>query len=192
MKKNGNDPLSQAEINTLLAGVDMGKNRSIVVTVYGHDNTINQISVSSFKGNSGYYNNDSNAETYCETINALELKGDSWVFAKIISENKPYPLKSFLPVKFLDMVLKLDDRALQKVLREVPSMDIAKAFTSTNAKVKEKVFKNMSKRASATLKEDMNFTKNMGEKYIKECQSKVLEVIHHLIDTGEVVSPIEG
>ena len=187
-----NGPLTRAEINALLAGVDMGKNRSIVVTVYGHDNSIDQIAVSSFKGNSGYYNSDSNAETYCDTINSLELKGDSWVFAKIVSENKPYPIKSFLPVKFIDMVLKLDDRALQKVLREVPSMDLAKAFASTNAKAKEKVFKNMLKRASATLKEDMNFAKNIGEKYIKECQLKVLEVIYLLIDRGEIVSPIEG
>ena len=187
--KQVNGALSQGEIDALLAGVDMSEGKSLVVTVYGHENVIDQLSVSSFEGHSGYYNSNSNAETYCDNINSLELKGNSWVFAKIISEHKPYGLRSFLPVKFIEMILNLDDRSLQKVLREFSTNDLAKAFIRASAKVKEKVFKNMSKRSVQSLKEDMDFMKNIGEKYVKESQLQILDVIHQLINNGEIVFP---
>jgi hypothetical protein len=45
-------------------------------------------------------------------VNSLELKDDSWIFAKILSENTQYALKAFVPLKFSDVIVKLDDRAV--------------------------------------------------------------------------------
>ena len=57
---------------------------------------------------------------------------------------------------FEDIVL-LDDRSIQKVLREVDGQEIAKALKGVDGEVQEKIFKNMSKRAATMLKEDMEF-----------------------------------
>jgi hypothetical protein len=84
----------------------MGNRKDIVVTAYGHGKTISRIAVSLFEisENSYHYNHGSDAETYCNAINSLELKDDSWAFAKILTENSQYPLGVFLPLEFSDVI----------------------------------------------------------------------------------------
>jgi flagellar motor switch protein FliG len=169
----------------------MGNGRDIVVTAYGHDKIIDKIAVSSFEhSEDNYYNNqNSDAKTYCDTINSLALKGDSWVFAKILSENAQYALDVFLPLKFSDVIMKLDDRAIQKVLRGMDSQDLAKALKDQDEIVKEKIFSNMSQRASQMFKEDMEYMGSVRIIDIKECQEKILNNIRHLGQTGEIIIP---
>jgi hypothetical protein len=80
----------------------MGNGRDIVITAYGHDRKIDKIAVSAFDSALNHYgdSDDSNARTYCDTINNLELNGKSWVFAKIVPENAPFSPDAFVPLKF--------------------------------------------------------------------------------------------
>jgi flagellar motor switch protein FliG len=167
----------------------MGNRKSIVVTAYGHNKTIDTIAVSSFEGSENSYhdNQDLDAKTYCGAINALELKGDSWVFAKILSENSQYSLDVFLPLNFSDVILKLDNRAIQTILREIDSQELARALKGEAEEVKEKIFANMSKRASQMLKEDIEFMGPTEISDIKETQAKILSVIRHLDQCGEIM-----
>jgi flagellar motor switch protein FliG len=87
---------------------------------------------------------------------------------------------------FEDIVM-LDDRAIQKVLREVDSADLGKALKSVDAEVQDKIYKNMSKRAAAMLKEDMEFMGPIRLKDVEEAQQKIVSIIRHLEDTGEIV-----
>ena len=166
----------------------MATGKSVVITAYGHEKTIDKIAVSLFdRSESGYYRsyNESNAETYCDTINSLGLKGDSWVFAKIISENMPFSLDAFLPITF-NLVLRLDDRSIQKVMREVDSQELAKALKGESEEVQERFFCNMSKNAAQMLKEDMEYMGPVRIKDVKEAQEMILAVIRHLEQTGEI------
>ena len=86
----------------------MNNRGTLVVTAYGHDRIIDKFSINLFVDET---------EKYCEAINSLELKNCSWITANRISENVQYPLEIFLPVRFSDIILKLDDRAMQKILR---------------------------------------------------------------------------
>jgi flagellar motor switch protein FliG len=166
----------------------MAKWKSVVITAYGHEKIIDKIAVSLFdETDEGYYNHDDkNAKTYCDTINSLELKGDSWVIAKIVSENKQYTLDNFLHVTF-DLILKLDDRSLQKVLREIHDYDLAIAIKNENEEIREKVFRNMSKRASLMLKENLEILGPMRAQDIRAAQERILKSIYHLEDVGEIV-----
>jgi flagellar motor switch protein FliG len=178
---------------TVSLGGFMGNRRAIVVTAYGHDRIIDNIAVSSFElsGNSDYDDQSSDAKTYCDTINSLKLKDNSWVFAKIISENTPYALDGFRPLNFLDVIMELDDRAVQRILREMDSRDIARALKDQDATATalEKIFSNMSKRASQMLKEDMEFMGPLETRIVKDSQEKFLNVIRHLEQTGEIILP---
>jgi hypothetical protein len=167
----------------------MGNKRSIVVTAYGHNKTIDKIAVSSFEESEGsYYSNQkSDAKMYCYTINSLELKGDSWVFAKILSENIQYSLNVFTPWKFSDVIIKLDDRAVQKVLKEIDSQELAKSLKDQGEKIKEKIFRNISNRASQMLKEYIEFMRPIRLIDVIESQEKILNIIRHLEQTGEIV-----
>jgi flagellar motor switch protein FliG len=87
---------------------------------------------------------------------------------------------------FEDIVM-LDDRAIQKVLREVDSQELAKALKSVDTEVQDKIFRNMSKRAAGMLKEDMEYMGPVRLKDVEEAQQKIVSIIRHLEDTGEIV-----
>jgi len=170
----------------------MGKNKTIVVTAYGHGKTIDNITVNSFHGfrKSIYYDKPlDDADAYCNTINSLELKGDSWVHAKKLIESTHYALDSFLPSSFSDTIMRLDNLAVQRVLREVDSYELCKSLKDQNETVKEKIFTNMSKRASKMLKEDMEVMKTIMINEIKDSQEKILMIIQYLEKTGEIIIP---
>ena len=87
---------------------------------------------------------------------------------------------------FEDIVM-LDDRAIQKVMREVDQQELAKALKSVDTEVQDKIFRNMSKRSASMLKEDMEFMGPVRLKDVKEAQQKIVSVIRRLEDSGEVV-----
>ena len=87
---------------------------------------------------------------------------------------------------FEDIVM-LDDRAIQKVLREVDQQELAKALKSVDTEVQDKIFRNMSKRAAGMLKEDMEFMGPVRLKDVEEAQQKIVSTIRRLEDSGEVV-----
>jgi flagellar motor switch protein FliG len=94
----------------------------------------------------------------------------------------------FSPLKF-EVLLELDDAAVQKVLREVDSSDLARALKNAQEAIKEKIFSNMSKRAVQMLKEDMDCTGPIQTIRVKESREKIAGVIHHLEETGEIIIP---
>ena len=164
----------------------MGLN-NIVVTAYGHDKTVDKIAVSTFdfSGRHGQ-SSPSDADTYCKMINSIELKGDSWVYAKEISENTQYGLDKFVPMTFSDVIIELDNRSIQKVLREVDTHELANSMEGEDETVQEKIFSNMSKRAAQMLKEDMEYMGPVLLKNVKESQVKIISIIRHLADIGEI------
>jgi len=87
---------------------------------------------------------------------------------------------------FEDIVL-LNDRSVQRAMREVDAQDLAIALKGANAKVQEKFFKNMSKRATAMLKEDMDFMGPIRLIDVEERQQNIVSIIRHLEDMGEIV-----
>ncbi|MBL8992771.1 MAG: flagellar motor switch protein FliG [Spirochaetia bacterium] len=87
---------------------------------------------------------------------------------------------------FEDIVL-LDDKSIQKVLREVDNNDLAKALKAVDEEVKEKIFRNMSKRAVTLLKEDMEFMGPTRLSDVEDAQQKVVNIIRKLEEDGEVV-----
>ena len=92
---------------------------------------------------------------------------------------------------FEDIVM-LDDRAIQKVLRDVDQQELAKALKSVDTEVQDKIFRNMSKRAASMLKEDMEFMGPVRLKDVEEAQQKIVSIIRRLEDNGDIVIARSG
>lgn len=84
-------------------------------------------------------------------------------------------------------ILLLDDRAIQRVLRDVDNSDLGTALKSANEEVQNVIFKNMSKRLSAMIKEDMEFMGPVRMKDVEEAQQKIVAIIRKLEEAGEIV-----
>ena len=92
---------------------------------------------------------------------------------------------------FEDIVM-LDNRAIQKVLRDVDQQELAKALKSVDTEVQDKIFGNMSKRAASMLKEDMEFMGPVRLKDVEESQQKIVSIIRRLEDNGDIVIARSG
>jgi len=160
--------------------------KNIVITTYGHNRIIDKISVSLFDC---LNDNDQNVKNYCITINNLDLKDNNWVYAKLIAQNTPYFLHAFIPLQFNDVIQKLDDRALEKVIREIDVNVLAKVLINENEIIKSKIFERMTKRASTMLKEDMECLGPTGQKDSEQAKNEILIIIRKLIECGEILSP---
>lgn len=84
-------------------------------------------------------------------------------------------------------ILLLDDRAIQRVLRDVDNSDLGVALKGANEEVQNVIFKNLSKRLAAMIKEDMEFMGPVRMKDVEEAQQKIVSVIRKLEDAGEIV-----
>ena len=84
-------------------------------------------------------------------------------------------------------ILLLDDRAIQRVLRDVDNGDLAMALKGANEEVQNAIFNNMSKRLAVMIKEDMDFMGPVRMKDVEEAQQKIVNVIRKLEDSAEIV-----
>ena len=87
---------------------------------------------------------------------------------------------------FEDIIL-LDDRSIQKVLREVDSKDLAMALKTASEEVSARIYKNMSKRAAEMLREDIEYMGPVRLRDIEETQQKIVAIIRRLEDMGEII-----
>ena len=84
-------------------------------------------------------------------------------------------------------ILLLDDRAIQRVLRDVDNNDLAIACKGSNEEVQTRIFNNMSKRLAEMIKEDMEFMGPVRMKDVEEAQQKIVNIIRKLEDSAEIV-----
>lgn len=87
---------------------------------------------------------------------------------------------------FEDIML-LDDRAIQRVLRDVDNNDLATALKGANEEVQNIIFNNLSKRLASMIKEDMEFMGPIRMKDVEEAQQKIVGVIRKLEESAEIV-----
>ncbi|MDE6991201.1 MAG: flagellar motor switch protein FliG, partial [Lachnospiraceae bacterium] len=84
-------------------------------------------------------------------------------------------------------ILLLDDRAIQRVLRDVDNNDLAIACKGSTEEVQNAIFSNMSKRLAEMIREDMEFMGPVRMKDVEEAQQKIVNIIRKLEDSGEIV-----
>ena len=84
-------------------------------------------------------------------------------------------------------ILLLDDRAIQRVLRDVDNADLGLACKGSTEQVQTAIFNNLSKRLAVMIKEDMDFMGPVRMKDVEEAQQKIVNVIRKLEDAGEIV-----
>ncbi|HOU85717.1 MAG TPA: flagellar motor switch protein FliG [Spirochaetota bacterium] len=133
------------------------------------------------------YTSAGGVDAIVEVLNNVD-RGTEKIIIEALEEDDPELAEEIKKRMFIfeDIVL-LDDRAIQKVLREVDTNDLAKALKGVEPEVQEKIFKNMSKRASSLLREDMDFMGPLRLRDVEESQQKVVNIIRKLEESGDIV-----
>jgi flagellar motor switch protein FliG len=133
------------------------------------------------------YTSAGGIDSVVEVLNNVD-RGTEKIIIEALEEDDPELAEEIKKRMFVfeDIVL-LDDRSIQKVLREVDTQDLAKALKGVDAEVQEKIFRNMSKRASSLLKEDMDFMGPVRLRDVEEAQQKIVNIIRKLEESGDIV-----
>src|SRR5699024_4681821 len=84
-------------------------------------------------------------------------------------------------------IVTLDNRAIQRVIREVENDDLRLSLKVASEEVKDVVFTNMSTRMVETFKEEMEYMGPVRLRDVEEAQSRIVGVIRNLEEVGEIV-----
>jgi len=131
-------------------------------------------------------------ESIVEILNLVDRSSEKMIIEALEDEDPELAEEIKKRMFVFEDIVMLDDRAIQKVMREVDSQELAKALKSVDTEVQDKIFRNMSKRAAGMLKEDMEFMGPIRLKDVEEAQQKIVSIIRHLEDTGEIVVARSG
>lgn len=122
---------------------------------------------------------------------AAVLNKTSIGFSKeVIAQMESFDFELALEVKrlmflFDDLVL-IQNKDIQRILKDVDRKDLALALKIADDKVKEKIFSNMSERAADLLKEELQYMGPVKLKEVESAQAKVVDVIKALEEQGEI------
>ena len=86
-----------------------------------------------------------------------------------------------------DNLADVDDRGIQALLREVSSEVLIVALKGADEAIKEKIFKNMSKRASELLRDDLEAKGPVRISEVEAAQKEILTIARHMAEAGEIV-----
>jgi flagellar motor switch protein FliG len=86
-----------------------------------------------------------------------------------------------------DDVIKIDDKGIQALLKEVQSESLIIALKGATQEMREKIFKNMSSRAAETLKEDLESRGPVRVSDVEGEQKEMLKIVRRLADEGTIV-----
>ena len=84
-------------------------------------------------------------------------------------------------------ILQLDDRSIQRVMRDIDMKDLALALKGSSEEVKTRILKNMSERAAAMLEEDMGVMGPVRIRNVEEAQGRIVNIIRALDEAEEIV-----
>ncbi len=83
-------------------------------------------------------------------------------------------------------IVTIDDRGIQRILRDVDKRDLALALKVSDDKIKAKIFKNMSERAAEVVKEELEFMGPVKLKEVESAQIRIVDIIKQLEDQEEI------
>ena len=86
-----------------------------------------------------------------------------------------------------DDLVKVDDRAIQSVLKEVQTESLVISLKGAAPELREKVFRNMSTRASETLREELESRGPVRVSEVETEQKEILKVVRRLVEEGTIV-----
>ena len=126
-------------------------------------------------------------KTAAEMINLMGNAIESTVIESIRNHDPDLAQKIMDKMFVFDDLIKLDDKGIQMVLKEVASDALIAALKGAQPELKDKILANMSSRAAETLREDLESRGPMRLSEVEAQQKEVLKIVRRLADEGQIV-----
>lgn len=122
-----------------------------------------------------------------DVMNHIDRSSEKKIFDELDVSN-PDLAKDIRDKMFVfEDILTMDDRSVQRFIRDADQKDIVFALKTASDEMKEIFLNNMSKREAESVQSDMEMTSNVRLKDVEEAQQRIVNLIRALEDKGEVI-----
>ncbi|BFL40662.1 flagellar motor switch protein FliG [Agathobaculum sp. NSJ-28] len=120
-------------------------------------------------------------------MNNLERSSEKAVFDGLEKRNGKLAEEIRKRMFVFEDIVKMDDRSVQRFVRDCDTRDIVLALKGANREVAEKLFANMSSRMRQNIEEDLEITTNVRIRDVEEAQQRIVGIIRDLEERNEII-----
>ena len=131
-------------------------------------------------------------KTAASILNLLDGSLESQIMAKVKEHNPELGHQIEEMMFVFDNLLDVDDRSIQALLREVSAQSLPLALKGADDAVKEKILRNLSKRAAEMLRDDLDVMGPVRLSEVEAAQKEVLATARRMAETGELLLTGKG
>lgn len=126
-------------------------------------------------------------ETVAEMLNLADRTTERGILDGLETD-EPDLVENIRRLMFVfDDIMLVNDKGIQSVLKEIENSDLGLALKTASEEVREKIFSNMSERASSLIKEDMEYMGPVRVSDVESAQQRIVDVVRRLEDAGELI-----
>jgi len=126
-------------------------------------------------------------ETVAEILNLCDRASEKAIMEGIEAQD-PELVEEIRRLMFVfEDILKVDDKGIQSVLKEIENDELALALKTASEALKQKIFGNMSSRAADLIREEMEFMGPVRVSDVEAAQQRIVDVVRRLEDAGEII-----
>lgn len=127
------------------------------------------------------------AKTMAEILNLIESSAEKNILQSIEADNSDLAAEIKNMMFVFDDIVLLDDRSIQRLLKEVETKDLSIALKAASEEVRAKIYSNVSERVAVMIKEEMEFMGPMRLSDVEAAQQKIVETVRQLEEEGQIV-----
>ncbi|MCL4741883.1 MAG: flagellar motor switch protein FliG [Phycisphaerales bacterium] len=126
-------------------------------------------------------------DTVAEVLNLADRATEKSIMEGLEAED-PDLVEQIRRLMFVfEDILLVNDKGIQAVLKEVDNDELSLALKTASPELQEKIFSNMSQRAAALIKEDMEFMGPVRVSDVEAAQQRIVDIVRRLEEAGEVL-----
>ncbi|WP_243386857.1 flagellar motor switch protein FliG [Bacillus kexueae] len=133
------------------------------------------------------YSETGGIETVVEVLNGVDRATEKTIIEALEIQDPELAEEIKKRMFVFEDIVTLDNRAIQRVIRDAENEDLMLSLKVASEEVKEVLFRNMSSRMAETFKEEMEFMGPVRLRDVEEAQTRIVSVIRRLEDAGEIV-----
>lgn len=122
-----------------------------------------------------------------DVMNNVDRSNEKKIFEELGKTNPDLAQDIRNKMFIFENILDMDDRSVQRFVRDCDSKDIVYALKTASQEMQEIFFNNMSKRMAETVRADLEITTNVRLKDVEEAQQRIVNLIRNLEDRGELI-----
>jgi len=127
------------------------------------------------------------AKAIAEILNLIDSSAEKNILQSLEAEDPDLAAEVKNMMFVFDDLILLDDRSIQRLLKDVETKDLSIALKATSDEVKTKIFKNVSERVASMIKEEMEFMGPTRLSDVESAQGRIVEAVRRLEEEGQII-----